>query len=77
LLDKDLRKLSGVEVTIGKEHSVPEFEDISLVRTSYKSGENPVGVLGIIGPKRMEYPKMISLVDFVAKILNKMLAKFQ
>ncbi|PIZ13189.1 MAG: heat-inducible transcription repressor HrcA, partial [Elusimicrobia bacterium CG_4_10_14_0_8_um_filter_37_32] len=48
---------------------------VSLIKTVYKLGEEPVGILGIIGPKRMEYPKMISLVNFVASTINKIFNK--
>jgi len=46
-----------------------------LVTSVYKDGDTPIGVLGIIGPKRMEYPKMMALVRAVSHIVNTMLAK--
>jgi len=76
ILEKDLDKLKGVDVKIGKEHELPELKDVSLIRTVYKIKETPLGVLGIIGPKSMEYSKMISLVDFVSSAVNKLLEKF-
>ncbi len=75
VLEKDLDKLKGIEVRIGKEHNLPELRDISLIRTVYKMKDKPLGVLGIIGPKRMEYSKMISLVDFVSSVVNKLLER--
>ncbi|MFN3966467.1 MAG: heat-inducible transcriptional repressor HrcA [Endomicrobiia bacterium] len=75
ILEKDLDKLKGVEVKIGKEHELPELKDISLIRSVYKVKDKPLGVLGIIGPKRMEYSKMISLVDFVTSVVNKLLER--
>ncbi|MGA2090083.1 MAG: heat-inducible transcriptional repressor HrcA [Endomicrobiales bacterium] len=64
-----------IKVVIGSEAACEEFKDLSLVTTVYKEGETPIGVLGIIGPKRMEYPKMMALVRAVSHIVNTMLAK--
>ncbi len=68
-----LVKREGVKVLIGRENLHPELKDFSLVSSTYKSGNRVVGALGIIGPKRMEYPKMVALVDFVAKVVNNIL----
>ncbi len=61
----------GVKVTIGEEHVDGEkFKAISTITASFEMGESH-GVLGIIGPKRMPYSKLISIVDFTAKTLSK------
>ncbi|MDR3112128.1 MAG: heat-inducible transcriptional repressor HrcA [Elusimicrobiota bacterium] len=62
--------ISGVNVGIGSENSISELRNLSLVTTVYKNAQRPVGVLGIIGPKRMQYDKMISLVEKVSQMLN-------
>ncbi|MEW6040008.1 MAG: heat-inducible transcriptional repressor HrcA [Elusimicrobiota bacterium] len=72
-LESDLDKLKGVQITLGGEKPISKLKEISLVRTTYKLGDSPVGVLGIIGPKRMEYPKMASLVNYISGIVNKTL----
>lgn len=64
-----------VKVLIGSEASCVEFKDLSLVTSVYKDGDAPVGVLGIIGPKRMEYPKMMALVRAVSHMVNQILAR--
>ncbi len=64
---------NGVKVLIGKENPCPEMQQCSMITSSYKVGENAVGVLGIIGPKRMEYSKMIALVNFISKLVNEVL----
>lgn len=69
IINKDFSE-SGINVKIGSENSVAELKDLSLVTTVYKDGEKAVGILGIIGPKRMEYDKMMSLVSGVSQILN-------
>jgi len=68
-----LVKSEGVKVLIGTENLYPEMKDFSVVSSTYKSGNRVGGALGVIGPKRMEYSKMVALVDFVAKVVNNIL----
>jgi heat-inducible transcriptional repressor len=63
IIGKDLN--NKIQVKIGEEQ-----KDLSVITTSYSYGNKIIGVLGIIGPKRMEYEKMISLVDSVSKVVN-------
>ncbi|MCA6072202.1 MAG: heat-inducible transcriptional repressor HrcA [Endomicrobium sp.] len=70
IINKDFDD-NGVNVKIGSENTLAELKDLSMVTTVYKNGERVVGVLGIIGPKRMEYQKMMLLVSRVSEILNK------
>jgi len=72
--DMDIDK-DGVNVLIGKETSCVELKDMSVVSSVYKEDGRSVGILGIIGPKRMEYPKMMALVGAVSKIVSKILTK--
>jgi heat-inducible transcriptional repressor len=70
----DGRKLrEGVFVTIGGENEEGRFKSLSIVTSSY-SLQNISGTLGVLGPTRMPYPKLISLVDYVAKVISQ---KFQ
>jgi heat-inducible transcriptional repressor len=57
---------SGVRVRIGSENTSPALRDLSLISSTYTVGGRQVGVLGIIGPKRMEYSRMMSLVNHMA-----------
>ncbi|GHT41893.1 heat-inducible transcription repressor HrcA [Endomicrobiia bacterium] len=61
----------GINVKIGSENTFEGLKDLSMITTVYKNGEQPVGVLGIIGPKRMEYQKMMLLVSRVSEMLSK------
>lgn len=70
IINKDFNN-NDVNVKIGSENTLAELKDLSMVTTVYKNGERVVGVLGIIGPKRMEYQKMMLLVSRVSEILNK------
>lgn len=62
---------AGVKVSIGSENSFLGIEDCSLVVSTYKKGNQTLGILGIIGPTRMEYSKLIPVVDYTAKMLSK------
>ena len=68
---------SKVNVRIGSENQMKALQNLSVVSTTYHLGGNTVGVLGILGPKRMEYSKMISLVDYVSQIVNKFVKDFE
>jgi heat-inducible transcriptional repressor len=62
----------GLQVWIGSEHA-PELKDFSVVTSTYQVKGRQVGVLGILGPKRMEYERMMAIVDTVAKLMNRVL----
>jgi heat-inducible transcriptional repressor len=62
-----------VKVTIGSETPFPEMRDCSVVTSVYEMDEQPVGFLGILGPKRMEYPQMISVVSFISQLVENVL----
>lgn len=64
-----------IDVKIGSEIKIDEVSDFSIVTTSYSLGDYMVGTIGVIGPKRMEYPKVISAMDYITKELNKELEK--
>jgi heat-inducible transcriptional repressor len=66
---------NGINVKIGSENLPAELKDLSIITTSYSDGNRTVGVLGIIGPKRMPYDKMMSLVSAVSKMLNEVFKK--
>jgi len=60
----------GVSIYIGEEIQINELCDCSLVVCDYAIKSNRSGTLGIIGPKRMPYAKIVSLVDYVSKSLS-------
>lgn len=72
LATKGIRE--GITITIGKEIDRGEMQSCSLVTSDYGSGDVK-GIIGIIGPKRMRYSKLVSLVDYTAKLLSETLAK--
>ncbi len=69
LLDQCM-KADGVQIFIGEESGYRAFDHCSLVTSSYSVSNEVVGVLGVIGPTRMAYEKIIPFVDVTAKLLG-------
>lgn len=69
LLDKCLQA-DGVKIFIGRESGETVFDDCSLVTAPYTVDGEHLGVLGVIGPKRMPYERVIPVVDVTAKLLS-------
>ncbi|TXL14708.1 heat-inducible transcription repressor HrcA [Methylococcaceae bacterium HT4] len=69
LLDKCL-EADGVQIYIGEESGYQAFDHCSLVTSPYSVNDEVVGVLGVIGPTRMAYEKIIPYVDVTAKLLG-------
>ncbi|HXB18931.1 MAG TPA: heat-inducible transcriptional repressor HrcA [Steroidobacteraceae bacterium] len=69
LLDHSL-KAEGVQIFIGHESGYQILDDCSVVTAPYADGESVVGVLGVIGPTRMAYERVIPIVDMTAKLLG-------
>ena len=64
----------GVRIYIGGESQTVPFEDLSVVSAPYELDGQVVGTLGVIGPKRMHYDKMIQIVDITAKLVSNALS---
>ncbi len=69
LLDQTL-KAHGVQIMIGHESGYQILDDCSVVTASYEVDDEIVGVLGVIGPTRMAYERVIPIVDITAKLLG-------
>ena len=69
LLDQCLNA-EGVQIFIGEESGYHAFDHCSLVTKSYSIDDEVVGMLGVIGPTRMAYEKIIPFVDVTAKLLS-------
>ena len=74
LLDK-LSESAGVQVIIGSENTLEEMKKLSVIVSPCKEGKRSIGVVGIIGPTRMNYAKAIYIVDNTSKLITKMLAE--
>lgn len=64
-------------VRIGVESGIPELSGLSLVTKTYKYKDRVVGVLGIMGSKRMEYSRMLGLVDWMSEMVSRQLMTWE
>jgi heat-inducible transcriptional repressor len=67
-------KQNTVSVSIGTESEIPQLDDFSLISKEYQIGE-VTGTLGVVGPKRMEYAKIVAIVNYVGELLTETLMK--
>ncbi|PSL45036.1 heat-inducible transcription repressor HrcA [Salsuginibacillus halophilus] len=67
---------SGITVKIGEENDIEAFEDVSMITATYQIGGKPVGTIGILGPTRMEYSRVIGLLQYLTHDLTKMLTSW-
>ncbi|NPA72269.1 MAG: heat-inducible transcription repressor HrcA [Gammaproteobacteria bacterium] len=74
VLDKSM-EAEGVQIFIGAECGHDVYQDCSIVTTPYEVDGEVLGVLGVVGPSRMNYEKIIPKVDMTAKILGSLLKK--
>lgn len=63
---------NDVVITIGSEIEDVKMQEYSFISKEYKLGET-VGTLGIIGPKRMEYSRIVAIVDYISRMLSEFL----
>ena len=66
---------SGLKVTIGSENKFTGIQDCSMVQATYRLNDQIVGTMAVLGPTRMEYGKVISVMDYLHKYLKTILDK--
>ena len=74
LVDSSLNA-TGIQIFIGEEAGYEPLEGFSLITAPYQSGGDSLGVLGVIGPTRMDYEQVIPVVDVTAQLLSVALKK--
>jgi len=67
----------GVQVLIGGEIPVEDMRECSLITSTYTYRGQVLGVLGVVGPRRMPYSDVISLVDETARLVSDSLSRVQ
>ena len=72
LLDKTM-DAEGVQIFIGSEVQLSDMQTLSIITSPYRQGKNVVGALGIIGPTRMDYLKLIPIVEYSAQLVTEFL----
>jgi heat-inducible transcriptional repressor len=74
ILERCLER-DGINTLIGDEIDEKQISGCSIVTSSYKIGNKSVGAIGIIGPTRMDYQKVVPLVDYAGKFVSNLLTK--
>jgi heat-inducible transcriptional repressor len=72
LLDR-MVEAAGTHVAFGDEVGEPGLHRCAVVASSYGDGDAPLGMLGVIGPSRMDYRRVIPLVDFLSELITEKL----
>ncbi len=65
-----------INILLGEDLQLEQMKDLSLICSTYEFG-NSNGIIGIVGPKRMEYSKIVSLVEYVAKEVTNLSSKYK
>ncbi len=65
-----------VHVHIGRENTMHTMGDVSLITKDCHLGHTPIGGVAVVGPTRMDYPKMVAIVDFVADTVSESVKRF-
>jgi heat-inducible transcriptional repressor len=72
ILDRSI-KVEGTQVLFGSECGLVGIEGCSLITSPYGHPGRFLGILGVIGPMRMDYARVIPVVDYTAKLLTDIL----
>ena len=73
LLSDKAKSENGVQICIGNESGIEEMKDCSIVTTTYKFGNNMTGTIGILGPTRMDYSQVVSVLNGMVKNIENVL----
>lgn len=65
----------GLRVTIGEENPVAEMRDCTMITSTYMYRNQVLGILGVVGPRRLPYPEIISIVDETARHVTEALSR--
>ena len=62
-------------VRIGPETGVPEMEDCSIVTATYTTGNGQQGTIGVIGPTRMQYSRVLEIMNTMGRLLSELFGR--
>jgi heat-inducible transcriptional repressor len=65
----------GVRVTIGEENPVAEMRECTLITSTYTYRDQVIGILGVVGPRRLPYPEVIAIVNETARHVTDALSR--
>lgn len=67
---------SGIRVTIGRENKIRDLQDFSVLTSTYGRGDSTAGALGVIGPVRMEYARLVPLVGYTSELISECMRRY-
>ena len=71
---ENARKANGVQIFIGSKNFLFKHSGLSMVMAPYKNKEQEIiGAIGVVGPTRLNYAKIVPLVDYTSKIIGKVI----
>ena len=70
-----MQDAKGTKVLVGPEHVARELKDTSVVMTKFDIGDGMQGMIGVVGPTRMDYAKVTARLSYFAESLSKLFAK--
>ena len=70
-----MQNANGTKVLVGPEHVAQELKDTSVVMTKFDIGDGLQGMIGVVGPTRMDYAKVTARLSYFAESLSKLFAK--
>ena len=70
-----MQNANGTKVLVGPEHVAQELKDTSVVMTKFDIGDGMQGMIGVVGPTRMDYAKVTARLSYFAESLSKLFAK--
>ncbi|MFQ5830037.1 MAG: heat-inducible transcriptional repressor HrcA [Candidatus Methylomirabilia bacterium] len=73
----ELANETGIQVMIGRENPFEEMQECSLVTSTYTYDDQVMGILGVVGPKRMQYGRLIPLVAETANYVSQSLTRYR
>jgi heat-inducible transcriptional repressor len=76
MMDIFSENTGSISISIGKENKKDEVKKCSIIKASYKFGDRNLGTIGVIGPTRMNYPKVIAALKCCTETLNDILNTF-
>jgi heat-inducible transcriptional repressor len=68
------RKGQGIHIFVGRESGLASLEGCSVITAPYAADGNIIGTLAVIGPKRMDYERIVPIVDITARLLGNALS---
>lgn len=74
-MQKNSQSPGKISILIGKENEYPEMQDCSIILSTYTIENKAVGTIGVIGPTRMDYAKVVSSLDYMTNTLNQIIMK--